>query len=225
MAPISHTFTYKTYLWLVDLDHLPRLPRWLRPLARFSPRDHLGDPRSTIRSNVDEFLAEHGIDLGGGQVLMLTNARSLGYVFNPLTLYWCRNADGSPAAVIAEVHNTYGGRFRYLLRPEGDRACVDKQFYVSPFFPVDGEYRMYLPEPTERLAVSISLHREGGRVFVATLRGSGRPATSGALVRSALRHPFATAAVSARIRRHGVHLFLRGLPVHPRPRPEPREAG
>ena len=221
-APLSHTFTYGTYLWLVDLDHLPRLPWPLRPLARFEARDHVGDPSASIRSNVDAFLAGHGIDLRGGRVLMLTNARVFGYVFNPLTLYWCRDRAGTPVCVVAEVHNTYRGRHRYLLRlDERDRADVAKQFYVSPFFPVDGEYRMRLPEPTDRLAITIRLHRGDERPFVATLQGKGRPATTGALLVAALRHPWVTATVAARIRRHGVHLFLRGLPVQPRPEPVP----
>jgi DUF1365 family protein len=223
-APLSHTFTYSTYLWLVDLDHLPRLPWPLRPLAQFEARDHVGDPSASIRSNVDAFLADHGIDLRGGRVLMLTNARVFGYVFNPLTLYWCRDRAGAPVCVVAEVHNTYRGRHRYLLRlDDRDRGAVAKQFYVSPFFPVDGEYRMHLPEPTDRLAVTISLHRADGRPFVATLRGHGRPATTGALLVAALRHPWVTAAVAARIRRHGVQLFVRGLPVQPRPEPVPAE--
>jgi uncharacterized protein len=217
-TPVRHQFSYRTYMWLVDLDEMPALPRWLRPLARFDARDHLGAPGRSIRSNVDEFLAGHGIDLAGGRVRMLAHARVFGYVFNPLTLYWCSYRDGTPAGVIAEVHNTYGGRHCYLLHPdERGRASIDKALYVSPFNPVDGEYRMHLPEPDERLGITISLHRpDGGPPFVASLRGAGttyRPAT---LLRAAVRHPLSTALVSARIRRHGVHLYLRGLKVQPR---------
>ncbi|MDJ0429145.1 DUF1365 family protein, partial [Rhodococcus fascians] len=69
-----------------------------------------------------------------GTVTALLNARVLGYVFNPLSVYWCHDVDGSLRCVIAEVHNTYGQRHSYLIRPDGsDRAEVDKQFYVSPF--------------------------------------------------------------------------------------------
>ena len=79
---------------------------------------------------------------------MLAHARVLGYVFNPLTVYWCHRPDGTLACVVAEVHNTYRQRHAYLL-PADDRgrAEVPKQFYVSPFYPVDGRYRMSLPEP------------------------------------------------------------------------------
>lgn len=224
-APFRHAFTYRTYMWLVDLDRMPRLPPWARPLARFESRDHLGDPTLTIRANVDGFLGEHGIDLTGGQVLMLAHARVFGHVFNPLTLYWCHHIDGELACVMAEVHNTYGGRHCYLLTTdERARARTDKELYVSPFYPVDGEYHMHLPEPDDRLRVTISLHRDGQPPFVASLRGGRRPFTIGALLRAALRHPLSTAAVSARIRRHGIHLYLRGLPVQPRPQSHHREA-
>ena len=92
---------------------------------------------------MDRFLGARGIDLGGGRVLMLAHARVLGYVFNPLTVYWCHRADGTLACVMAEVHNTYGQRHAYLLRTdERGRARVGKEFYVSPFHPVDGSYRM-----------------------------------------------------------------------------------
>jgi len=217
-APFRHAFTYRTYVWLVDLDRMPRPAWWLRPLVGFTARDHLGDPGRTIRTNVDDFLAGHGVHLDGGRILMLAHARVFGYVFNPLTLYWCHRADGSLAAVIAEVHNTYHGRHAYLLATDDrDRATTPKRLYVSPFYPVDGEYRMHLPVPDERLRVTISLHRDGQPPFVATLRGRRRPSTTGALVRTALRHPLSTWLVSARIRRHGVALYLRGLPVQPRP--------
>jgi DUF1365 family protein len=224
-APIRHAFTNRTYLWLVDLNQMPRLPMWLRPLARFEAKDHLGDPARTIRANVDSFLSEQGIDLAGGKVLMLAHARVFGYVFNPLSLFWCHHADGSLACVIAEVHNTYGGRYSYLLATDGrDRAQTAKQLYVSPFYPVDGRYHMYLPVPDDRLRVTISLHRDGQPPFVATVRGTRERFTMGALLRAALRHPLSTAAVSARIRRHGIYLYLRGLPVQPRPRSHHREA-
>jgi uncharacterized protein len=217
-APLRHAFRYRTYLWLVDLDAPPRLPWYVRPWAGLPARDHVGDPHTSIRSNVDAYLAENGVDLRGGRILMLTQARVLGYVFNPITVYWCRDRAGEPVCVVVEVHNTYGGRHRYLVRPDArDRAVTGKEFYVSPFFPVDGEYRMRLPEPGDRLALSIALHREGGTPFAAGLHGGRRPLTARNLLWAALRHPLSTVMVSLRIRRHGVHLFLRGLPVQPRP--------
>lgn len=220
--PLRHSFSYRIYQWLVDLDDLPR-PRWpLRLLARFDARDHFGDPASTIRANVDSFLARHDIDLACGSVVMLANARVFGYVFNPLSVYWCHHADGRLVCVIAEVHNTYGGRHCYVMTPDDSGSnpseyVTDKAFYVSPFNAVEGSYRMRLPEPDERLALTINLDPGTGRPFVATLRGTRESATTGAVLRSAIRYPWATLVISARIRLHGIRLFLRGLPIVSRP--------
>ncbi len=249
--PIRNAFTYPMQLWLTDLDELPRerpggqlcdrLCAWLHggprggPASRgarrtrgrrtrsgfpprgFLARDHLGDPNVTIRANVDRFLADRGVDLAGGQILMLTQPRSFGYVFNPLTVYWCHRAGGELAAVIAEVCNTHGERHCYLLHTDGrGQAWVAKEFYVSPFYPVDGTYRMSLPVPGERLNLTVALHRERERPFVATVRGRAAPGRDA--------RPWSTAAVSARIRRQGIGMYLRGLPVVPWPAPS-RAAG
>jgi uncharacterized protein len=223
-APLRNTFTYRSYQWLVDLDHLPRLGPGLRLLARFDARDHLGEPQRPIRDNLDRFLRVHDIDLGGGRVMMLANARVLGYVFNPLTVYWCHRADDTLACVVAEVHNTYGQRHAYLLHTdERGRAQLPKEFYVSPFYPVDGDYRMNLPEPGSRLTLSIVLGRPDGHSFAASVHGQGVPATARALVRATARHPWSTAAVTARIRWQGIKLYLRGLRVAPRPAHLPQE--
>jgi DUF1365 family protein len=207
--PVRHEVRHRGYLWFVDVEDLPRLG----PLARFDAGDHFGDPARTIRANVEDFLSTHDIVLGGGTITMLAAARCLGYVFNPLSLFWCHRRDGTLAAVIAEVHNTYGQSHCYLVRPdETGRADTRKQLYVSPFYPVDGYYRMSVPEPGERLAVTITLHRPGARPFTASVRGERRPAT----VRAVLRRPFETYLVRALITKHGIALWRKGLPIQPR---------
>jgi uncharacterized protein len=221
---LDRAFGHRVYLWLVDLDALPRLPVWLRPFARFAARDHLGDPERSIRQNLDAWLRTQGVDLAGGQVLMLANARVLGYVFNPLTVYWCHRADGELACVVAEVHNTYGERHCYLLRTDADgHAETDKAFYVSPFLTVDGQYRMVLPVPAERLRISITLRQRDATALVATVVGTRRSATPAALLRMLLRRPLVTHRTSALIRRHGIALWLRRMPVIPRPTHAPQE--
>jgi DUF1365 family protein len=222
---MDRSFRHGVHMWLVDLDALPALSRWLRPFARFEARDHLGDPRRTIRANLDTWLAGHDVDLDGGRVLMLANARSLGHVFNPITVYWCHRPDGGLECVVAEVHNTYGERHCYLLRTdEAGRARTAKDFYVSPFLTVDGEYEMALPVPGERLTISVTLRQEGKPALAASVRGVHRPATPAVLARVLLHHPLMTRRVSALIRRHGIALWLRRLPVVPRPVHIPQEA-
>jgi uncharacterized protein len=210
LTPMRNVFSYRAYLWLVNLDRLPRRS----VLAAFEARDHLGDPGRGIRANVDDFLRWHDIDLGGGQVLMLAHARMLGYVFNPLTVFWCHRADGTLACVIAEVHNTYGQRHAYLLRTdERGRAQVPKEFYVSPFYPVDGSYQMSLPEPGSRLALSVRLDRPDGTTFSAGVHGTAVRSP----LRAVIRRPWAAVMVSAQIRWQGITLYLRGLRPLPRP--------
>jgi hypothetical protein len=210
-ADPPHAFAHRMYLWHTDLDRLPRLPWWLRPFARFDARDHFAPGgNGTIRSKLDAWLAHRGVDLRGGPVTMLASARVLGYVFNPITVYWCHTPDGSLECVVAEVHNTYGGRHAYLLRPGVDKEFrVDKEFYVSPFQAMDGEYRMHLPRPEALLGLTVALHRGETTPLVATLRGVRRPMDTRSLARVVLGRPLQPQRVSALIRRHGITLWRR----------------
>jgi predicted NAD/FAD-binding protein/DUF1365 family protein len=203
-GPVRNMFRYRSTSWLVDVDHLPR---------GFQARDHVGDPARSVRENVEALLADHDIDLHGGRIRMLAQPRSLGYVFNPLTVFWCDSADGSTTAVVLEVHNTYGGRHAYVVRPdERGRARIGKELYVSPFNDTGGEYAVVVPPPGERVHAAITLHRDGQPPFVATLDGT---AVRGTRPRPSL----SSHLVAARIRRQGIALWLRRLPVHPRPAP------
>jgi DUF1365 family protein len=211
------SFRHHGYLWLVDLDAPPALPWWLTPFARFRAADHLGHPLRSIRDNLDTWLAGRGVDLAGGRVLMLTQARVAGHVFNPITLYWCHRRDGELECVVAEVHNTYHERHCYLLRPDASgRAVVPKQFYVSPFLDRDGEYLMRVPPPGDRLSISVVLRQHGHPTLAATLRGTRRAATPGQLTRLLLTRPLMPQRVSALIRAHGIALWSRGVPIRPR---------
>lgn len=211
------SFQHRLHIWLVDLDSLPRLPRPLRALARFDARDHVGDPRGTIRQNLDHWLGLRGVDLRGGQVLMLAHARTLGHVFNPVTVYWCHSPDGALECVVAEVHNTYGERHCYLLHPdEAGTSVVEKQFHVSPFLPNQGKYRMRLDRPDEQLWLQIDLVQDDSTLFTATVSGQRLPTTPSRLLRTALHHTLTPQRVSGLIRRHGIALWLRRTPRTPR---------
>lgn len=224
-TPLHNAFTYRSYSWYVDVDALPVLPRPLRPLAGFTAADHLGDPDGTLRGNVERYLATQGIDLGGGRITMLASARVFGHVFNPLSLFWCHDAAGELRCVVAEVHNTYGERHCYLLETDGaGRATVPKAFYVSPFNDVDGRYRMKVPEPGDRLAVSIVLEREGQKPFIATMDGTRSPATTTNILAAAIAVPLAPLRVAAQIRWQGIKLWARRLPIIKRPHHPSQEA-
>jgi hypothetical protein len=217
-APVHHYFEHRSYSWYVDIDNLPRLPRWLRPFAKFDARDHFdGGPGDSLRQRIDAYLDERGIDLRGGTITALLQARVLGYVFNPLTLYWCHDSHGVLRHVVAEVHNTYGGRHAYLLPPDGTRpAMVMKKLYVSPFNDVDGHYLVRAPRPEDEVDVTISLHRENQPAFVVTMRGTRRVASIREIARLQLVAPLAPLMGALVIRVQGITLWLRRVPVVPR---------
>lgn len=215
--PVPHDFTHHSYQWLVDLDDLPA-PGLLRRLASFEARDHLGDPTRTLRANIDTFLATEGVDLEGGRILLLTMPRVLGTVFNPISIYWCHRPDGALECVVVEVHNTYGDRHAYLVHTDdAGRARTEKALYVSPFNDVDGSYDLVLPEPDDVLRISVVLQREGRPPFVAVMSGRARAASTAYVLRLAVTRPVEPLAVMAKIRLHGIFLWLRRLPVRPRP--------
>jgi DUF1365 family protein len=205
--PFRSTFEHRAHTWLVDLDALPDHGL----LGRFEARDHLGSPQLSIRGNVDVFLAGHGIHLAAGRVLMAANARAFGYCFNPISVFWCLDHTARLAAVVVEVHNTYGGRHAYLVHTdEHGRGRIEKRLYVSPFHGTDGWYDVRVPLPGDQLLVSVTLHTDDGAWFSASLAGR-RTGTS--------PHRAATEALRASvlIRLHGIALWMRGLPVQPRP--------
>ena len=211
-APLRRTFTHRSHLWVVDLDDLPDHG----VLARFDGRDHLGHsderPERTIRANVHAFLADNGIDLTGGRVVMAANARAFGYCFNPISVHWCWDASGRHAATVVEVHNTYGDRHAYLVHPdEQGRATTPKAMYVSPFHGTDGTYDLTVPVPNDdRLDVVVNLTTDDGARFHASLSGRRTSTTPHRAAPAALRG-------SVLIRLHGSWLWLRRLPVRPRP--------
>ena len=213
-APFRRSFTHRSHTWLVDLDDLPDHGL----LGTFEARDHLGDPSSTIRANVEAFLARHGIDLASGRVVMAANARAFGYCFNPISVHWCWDASGRHVATVVEVHNTYGDRHAYLVHPdERGRATTPKAMYVSPFHGTDGTYDLAVPVPhDDRLDLVVNLTTDDGATFHASL--SGRRTTT-----SPRRAAPAALRGSLLIRLHGIALWLRRLPVQQRP--EHRQEG
>ncbi|MGI8522140.1 MAG: FAD-dependent oxidoreductase [Nocardioides sp.] len=206
-TPFRRTFNHRTHFWVVDLDELP--DRGV--LGTFEARDHLGDPERSIRANVETFLAARDVTLGGGRILLATNARAFGYCFNPISVLWCFTGAGALAATVVEVHNTYGDRHAYLVHPdEQGRARVDKQMYVSPFHGTDGSYDLAVPVPDDRLQIAVTLHSDDEAVFSAAITGQRSDHGPWRAAPAALRG-------SLLIRMHGVWLWLRRLPIRPRP--------
>jgi len=222
---VRHGFRHHVYQWLVDLDALPEQPWYLRPFAGFSARDHFGDPARPIKANIEFFLFRNGISLGGsGRIIMLANARVLGYVFDPLSVFWCLDGNGSLVCIVAEVHNTYGDRHAYLLRPDpSGLATTDKAFHVSPFYDVSGRYDLRFELSPRVVSSTIVLRREGEVAFTAAFHGRPTRATPSAVAAQILRRPLMPQQVSAMIRVHGIWLWLRRLPVRRPPQHQAQE--
>lgn len=220
-SPIRHQVRFRGYLWLVDVASIPRA-RWF---AAIVPRDHFGGQADSIVESLGEFLRTRGEAVRDGErVLMMTNARVAGHVFNPLTTYFGVASDGRLRWVVLEIHNTYGERHAHLLHPDRHgRAMVAKEFYVSPFFPVSGEYAVVTRLERDRVVLSITLRENGIRRFTATLVGDRVPATRARLLTAMAATPLITYQVSTRIRIHGIWLWLRRLPVQIRPPHTPPE--
>jgi DUF1365 family protein len=205
-SPKRHSFRYGSFMWLVDIDSPPRLGWPWRPLARFDRRHHL---------DIRALLAGRGV--AADRVVMLANAGVLGYVFNPISIFWCYRADNSLTAIIAEVHNTYGQRHAYVLPPEPDRRqSVEKELYVSPFHPHFGTYDIRVSQPQATVTLAVTLDSGEGTAFVATLTGRRAPATVPNLLRLLCRYPWTPLRVSALIRWQAIRLRGLGLGVWPR---------
>ena len=205
-APVLHYFEHRGYCWYVDVDQLPALPRWLRPFARFEPGD-------SLRRRIDGYLAGHGIDLRGGRITALLQARVLGHAFNPLTLYWCHDTECVLRHVVVEMRNGSGGRHAYLFPPTSEEpAMATKKLPMSPFNGVDGYYLVRAPRPETELDVMVSLHRENQPAFVATLRGIRRAATISEVVWLQLVAPLAPQMAAMEYRLQTLTLWLRRVP-------------
>lgn len=217
--PFDYSFTHRTTSWLVDAaaPNAP-FPRWLRPFAQIRSADHLAPGETDLVAKVRHLLVEQGLAWTAARVQVLANARSLGYVFDPLTTYFCFDEAGRLEGILAEVHNTYGERHCYPLPADtvADGSGVAKEFYVSPFFAVEGRYDIKARLGDDQVLVAISLTQGEEKVFTGSVRGQLVPATRGAVLAAVARNPFASWRVTALIRFHGIRLWLRRLPVIPR---------
>lgn len=230
--PKAHEFRYRTYQVLVDLAETEELARripWLGyngiGLTSFHDTDYLGSRRAPVREKLADWLASRGSELGDDRVLLLTNLRVLGHVFNPVSYYYCLRTDGSLRRVVAEVNNTFGDTLCYGLddlRPRGRAftASARKRLHVSPFIGMeDITYEWTLTSPDQRLTVHIDEIRGDRKFFDATLQMERRPLTSSSLARVMLRHPLTPLHTVARIHWQALKLWKKGVPIHRRPSP------
>ncbi len=237
LEPRPHDFAYRmTLLWL-DLSELDRVFAGRRlwsmeraNLASFHRRDYLGDPALPLDEAVRREVARQTGRRPEGPVRLLTHPRYFGYVFNPLSLYYCYVPDGETLeAVVAEVTNTpWKERHVYVLPMAANLGSPDKlhfrlpkAFHVSPFLPMTLDYDWRLTRPGKRLLVHLEDLQDGRKVFDATLNLERRPLTGANLARALLCFPFMTGQVIFGIYWQALRLWLKGTPVHDHPQPGP----
>jgi DUF1365 family protein len=229
-----HRFTYPVWYAHLDLDELPGLARRTLGLSHnrcnlvgFDDRDHMGPERRPVRAKLARWFVGQGLEPPGGRVTLLTHLRLLGHVFNPVSFFFCHDPAGQLRWVVAEVNNTFGETYCYLLdasaTAEGGtvRDEAPKVFHVSPFQPVTGRYRFHVRPPAERVTAHIEVERSGRLVFDATLHARRRPLTAGSLLRTVARHPHTGLRTLGLIHLQALRLWLKRAPFHPRPEPPP----
>lgn len=224
----EHSFSYAVWHVLFDLDHVDeicaRIP-WLSHnrfnLLGFHDRDHMRPVSESVRTKLNCWFEDRGVQAPNGRVLLLTTLRHLGYGFNPVSFYFCHNAEGVLERVVAEVNNTFGETFCYLLDAIGEHRAVHhqspKRFHVSPFQPMDGHYVFRVMAPAEKLTIHIDLIRGGKRVFDATLSSRRYPFSSWSLLATCARHAHLSAITVARIHWQALNLWRKGATFHRKP--------
>ncbi len=226
LTPKLHRFRYRGFWLLLDLGDLDHLPARLTLFShnRFNlfslhDRDHGDGSDTPLRIQIERKLAQAGMRISGGTIRLLCMPRMLGYSFNPISIYFCSRADGTAAAVVYEVHNTYGERHSYVIplaANDGVHHSCRKAFYVSPFLDMDLRYDFAVNQPAGRLTVSIRASRDQELVLIACLAAKRRELTNVALLRLLITMPAATFKVTAAIHWEALRLWLKGLRLRPR---------
>ena len=229
LSPQEHHFSYRIFMLSLDLDELDALDRRLLGFSRnrwnlytFRDRDHLTLPgleKATVRENLTAWLAQQGVLLpADARVRLVTLPRVLGYIFNPVSFFFCADATGAPLCAVVEVGNTFGELKPYLLRePAGEnffRLVTPKHFYVSPFSELDLSFDFKLRVPGDTLDIHIDDRAGEKRVLLSALTGRRAPLTTARLWWLSLKYPLITLKVIALIHLHAALLWLRRLPFH-----------
>ena len=241
LRPTRHAFAYPTYFLMLPMRSLRSTPCIALPRNRFGligfhDTDH-GDGRADALAWLDELLASEGVADARGEVWLQTYPRVLGYVFKPVSFWYAHREDGSLAAIVAEVNNTFGERHCYLLHGDGlawgRELSAAKVFHVSPFCAVEGRYRFRFmrtahptatalrshPDAIEHVVACIAHDDAQGPLLQTSVSGALVPLTAASLQRAFWGMPLMSAGVIARIHWQALRLWLKRVPFFGKPVP------
>ena len=237
MRPARHRLQYRVFSLLLDIDELPALAKRLRlfSLNRFNlfslhERDYgsnvAGNDGAGLRAYVEQQLRASNLPTGGA-IRLLTMPRILGYAFNPLSVYFCHAVDGTLAAILYEVNNTFGERHSYLIAvdPDGQskqtivQRCA-KQFHVSPFLELDMNYTFRIDAPDAQrkgLSIGVIASDTQGPMLNARFDAQRQSLSDAALARVFITHPLLTLKVVAAIHWEALRLLVKGVRLRAKP--------
>ena len=228
LRPQGHRFTYRLFSLLIDLDELPLLDKSLRLFSRnrfnlfsYHDRDYGGEGCTDTAVNVRGLLTGMGFGEACAKIFVLCYPRILGYVFNPISTYFCHDSAGELKLIVYEVTNTHYERKWYVIPAEARsertyaHSC-DKEMYVSPFTTPTGRYDFRIVAPGKDVFIGIDLVEADGRTLATHFRGAERKLTDGRLLALWLRYPLMTLKVTVAIHFEAARLWLKGVRVQDR---------
>lgn len=234
-SPRGHAFSYKLFMPYLNVETLEETAKriWCLSLERFNlasfrRRDHIGPATEALAETLRRTVEAAGGKRPDGDIMMLAHLAYCGYSLNPISLFFCHDISGELTHIVAEVHNTpWEERCSYVLPVEGDPTDTqtfksDKAMHVSPFMPMDMEYRWRIRKTATRLIVHIENWREEEKVFDATLTLSPKPLTATSLTLQLASMPLVTVKVAVGIYWHAFRLWLKKTPYVPHPKQAPR---
>jgi DUF1365 family protein len=230
LSPREHRFEYKFFSFYLDLDEIDSLAQniWMISRNRWNvyslyDKDHIDKGMPTIKENLLAYLKEQGINVPISKVMLLTNLRMLGYVFNPVSFYFCFDASSQPVCVIPEIGNTFGEIKPFLIDADhrSGNTFKDqhvKHYYISPFTKLDDHLDFRLTIPDEQLNLGINTTKNKTPVIVTTMKGKRSALTNKNLLWLSLKFPFVTLKVIALIHWHALLLWRKKIPYEEKDR-------
>tara|TARA_B100001142_G_scaffold107487_1_gene109365 strand:+ start:423 stop:1274 length:852 start_codon:yes stop_codon:yes gene_type:complete len=230
--PVKHNFSFPIYTFVLDLDELESLDKEIRffgynrgSVFTLYDSDYLGSGEESIKEKLKNWLTKFGYEEKYSTVKMITTLRVFKHTFNPVIFYYCLDSENNIVYHVAEVHNTFGEGHLYILK-EGKKSkvgteyLVPKEFHVSPFNKVEGDYNFHFSELKKKLDVRINVSKDNENFFYARISGNVQKITKYKLIKLIMKYPIRTLLVIPKILAEAAKLYyLKNLEIIDKPDP------